>query len=344
MTSVGPSDTLVVSGLYPIAIPPASAVCSTPRRRNAGDSAAGQAGSTTGAAECPGVLMARDPSHLPRACRHPAIQAKAAEAALEISRMAIEEQLKICGHKRDADVFELFLSQKELTEVIDLSRFKKLKYLWLHHNKLHGITFLTRNYCLAELYLNNNAIFDIEGLHYLPSLHILLLHQNELINLDATVKELKGMLNLKTLTLYQNPLCQYNLYRLYIIYHLPGVELLDRNQVTEKERRSMITLFNHKKAHIVQSIAFRGKVDASWDPRSPFKQKPAQRVPSDFAFANNVDKTMFDDPEDAVFVRSMKRSAMSITSLNWDTVPTREEKYLEEKDTGPAQMLTITLR
>ena len=42
----------------------------------------------------------------------------------------------------------------------------------------------------------------------------------------------------------------------------------------------MITLFNHKKAHIVQSIAFRGKVDASWDPRSPFKQKPAQRVPS----------------------------------------------------------------
>lgn len=119
---------------------------------------------------------------------------------------------------------------RELTEVIDLSRFKKLKYLWLHHNKLHGITFLTRNYCLAELYLNNNAIFDIEGLHYLPSLHILLLHHNELINLDATVKELKGMLNLKTLTLYQNPLCQYNLYRLYIIYHLPGVELLDRNR------------------------------------------------------------------------------------------------------------------
>ncbi|XP_042775302.1 leucine-rich repeat-containing protein 72 isoform X3 [Panthera leo] len=226
---------------------------------------------------------------------------------LIICYQAVEDQLKICGHKRDADVFELFLSQKELTEVIDLSRFKKLKYLWLHHNKLHGITFLTRNYCLTELYLNNNAIFEIEGL-------------------------------------YQNPLCQYNLYRLYIIYHLPGVELLDRNQVTEKERRSMITIFNHKKAHIVQSIAFRGKVDAFWNPRSPFKQKPAQRIPPDFSFANNVDKTVFDDPEDAVFVRSMKRSAMAITSLNWDTVPTREEKYLDEKGTESAQMLTITLR
>ncbi|XP_042775293.1 leucine-rich repeat-containing protein 72 isoform X2 [Panthera leo] len=198
---------------------------------------------------------------------------------LIICYQAVEDQLKICGHKRDADVFELFLSQKELTEVIDLSRFKKLKYLWLHHNKLHGITFLTRNYCLTELYLNNNAIFEIEGLHSLPSLHILLLHHNELTDIDATVKELKGMLNLKSLSLYQNPLCQYNLYRLYIIYHLPGVELLDRNQVTEKERRSMITIFNHKKAHIVQSIAFRGKVDAFWNPRSPFKQKPAQRIP-----------------------------------------------------------------
>ncbi|XP_011729350.1 leucine-rich repeat-containing protein 72 isoform X1 [Macaca nemestrina] len=287
--------------------------------------------------------MSWDPNPVPRALRCWSLR-RASETALQSSRRAVEDQLKIRGHKRDADVFELFLSKKELTEVIDLSRFKKLKYLWLHHNKLHGITFLTRNYCLTELYLNNNAIFEIEGLHCLPSLNILLLHHNELTNIDATVKELQGMLNLKILSLYQNPLCQYNLYRLYIIYHLPGVELLDRNQVTEKERRSMITIFNHKKAHIIQSIAFRGKVDASWGPKSPFKQKPAQRVPSDFGFANNVDKTVFNDPEDAVFVRSMKRSVMTLTSMNWNTVPTREERYLEEEGTEPAQMLTVTLR
>ncbi|XP_010641643.1 leucine-rich repeat-containing protein 72 isoform X4 [Fukomys damarensis] len=238
----------------------------------------------------------------------------APEQALLSSHRAIEDQLKICGHKRDADVFELFLSQKELTEVIDLSRFRKLKYLWLHHNKLHGIAFLTRNYCLTELYLNNNAIFEIEGLHCLPSLHILLLHHNELTNIDATVKELKGMLNLKTL------------------------------KVTEKERRSMITIFNHKKAHTIQSIAFGGKVDASWNPKLPLKHKPAQRLPSDFAFADNVDKTVFDDPEDAVFVRSLKRSVMTLTSMNWDTVPTQEEKYLQEEGTETAQMLTVTLR
>ncbi|XP_028012007.1 leucine-rich repeat-containing protein 72 [Eptesicus fuscus] len=288
--------------------------------------------------------MTWDPNHRARSSPLSSSLARAPGRALEMSHRAIEDQLKICGHKRDVDVFELFLSQKELTDVIDLSRFRKLKYLWLHHNKLHEITFLTRNYCLTELYLNNNAIIEIEGLHYLPSLHILLLHHNELTNIDATVKELKGMLNLKTLSLYQNPFCQYNLYRLYIIYHLPGVELLDRNQVTEKERRSMITIFNHKKAHIVQSIAFRGKADASWNPRSPFKRKQANTVPKGFVLGNNVDKIVFDDPEDAVFVRSLKRSVMTFTSLNWNTVPKREEKYLEDKGTKPAQMLTITLR
>ncbi|XP_027430023.1 leucine-rich repeat-containing protein 72 isoform X2 [Zalophus californianus] len=297
-----------------------------------------------GAARLPGALMAWDLNRLPRISLHSTSLVRAPEVALEISRRAVEDQLKICGFKRDADVFELFLSQKDLTEVIDLSRFKKLKYLWLQHNKLQGITFLTRNYCLVELYLNNNAIFDIGGLHSLPSLYLLLLHHNELTNIDATVRELKGMPNLKILTLHQNPLCQYNLYRLYIICHLPEVEFLDRKQVTEDERRAMITIFHHERTRIIQSIAFRGRVDASWNPRAPFKQKPAQRVPPDFAFANNVDKTVFDDPEDAVLVRSVKRSAMGITSLNWDTVPTREEKYLDEKDREPAQMLTITLR
>lgn len=41
----------------------------------------------------------------------------------------------------------------------------------------------------------------------------------------------------------------------------------------------MITVFNHKRTHVIQSIAFGRRVDASWNPRAPLKQKPAQRVP-----------------------------------------------------------------
>ncbi|XP_032764988.1 leucine-rich repeat-containing protein 72 [Rattus rattus] len=235
------------------------------------------------------------------------------------------------------------LRVQDLTEVVDLSRFKNLRYLWLHHNKLQGISFLTQNYCLAELYLNHNDLFQIEGLHNLPSLNILLLHHNELTNIDATVKELKGMQNLKTLSLYQNPLSQYNLYRLYIIYHLPVLELLDRKEITAKERRNMITIFNHKKTHVLQSIAFGKRADASWNPKLAIKQKRVKKLPPDFAFADNLDKTVFDDPEDAVFVRSTKRSLMTFTSMNWDTVLTRREKY-EKKKSSATQMLMISLR
>lgn len=53
---------------------------------------------------------------------------------------------------------------------------------------------------------------------------------------------------------------------------------------------------------------------------------------------------MIDGPEDAVFARSMKRSLMAITSMNWDMVPTREEEYEEKKRMDSAQMVMLSLR
>lgn len=55
-------------------------------------------------------------------------------------------------------------------------------------------------------------------------------------------------------------------------------------------------------------------------------------------------RTLFDNPEDAVFVRSLKRTIMTFTSMDWDTVPTSEEKYQAENETQPSQILTVTLR
>lgn len=51
-------------------------------------------------------------------------------------------------------------------------------------------------------------------------------------------------------------------------------------EITDKERRSMITIFNHKKAHVIQSIAFGKRVDASWNPKLPIKQKRVKKLPS----------------------------------------------------------------
>ncbi|MBZ3877562.1 Leucine-rich repeat-containing protein 72 [Sciurus carolinensis] len=206
---------------------------------------------------------------------------------LIICYQAVEDQLKMCGHKRDVDVFELFLSRKNVLIVT---------YRVLHK-------------C-------DPGYFSV------------------LITYDLS---LAGSI--------QSPWAPYCLWIQalvcpLVLLHRPHSSF----KVTEKERRSMITIFNHKKAHIIQSIAFGEKVDTSWNPKLPLKQKPVQRLPSDFAFADNVDKTVFDNLEDAVFVRSMKRSVMALTTVNWDSVPTREEKFLEEKGSEPPQLLTVTLR
>ncbi|XP_039768732.1 leucine-rich repeat-containing protein 72 isoform X3 [Ornithorhynchus anatinus] len=209
------------------------------------------------------------------------------------SQQAIEDQLKIHTLKRDVDVSELFLCQKGLKEVIDLSCFQRLKYLWLNHNKLREIKFLTRNYCLTELYLNDNEIFDITGLRCLDLLQILLLHNNQIQNLEASVKELKGMMYLQKLTLYHNPMSQSSEYRFYTIYHLPAVQLLDKRNSE---------------------------------------------------FDSHRNKALLGDLEDAAFVREMKRSVMQFSMVDWNSIPTREEKHLGIKPAEPAQLLKVLFR
>uniref|UniRef100_A0A8D0H154 Leucine rich repeat containing 72 n=1 Tax=Sphenodon punctatus TaxID=8508 RepID=A0A8D0H154_SPHPU len=182
-----------------------------------------------------------------------------------------------------------------LKEVPDLSRFRRLTYLWLNNNKL---TFLINNYCLTELYLNNNELMDIAGaLKQFSSLRILLLHNNQLKNLETTVKELKDMISLRTLNLFNNPLSQDSRYHLYVIYHLPSVQLLDRKGKLDN-------------LHLFYSFC---------------------RVP-------------FESPEDAVFVRAMKRSTMQFSSVDWNKISTCHEKRLENKPEEPQERLTIKFR
>ncbi|KAM4689046.1 leucine-rich repeat-containing protein 72 [Discoglossus pictus] len=174
-----------------------------------------------------------------------------------MAAMVIQQQLQKCGYKTDSEVSELYLGRKRLKEVTDLSRFRMLKYLWLNQNKLTRITCLSNNYRLTELYLNNNEIYDITGsLKHLTSLHTLFLNANELTNLQATVKELKGMINLRNLTLYHNPLAHDSDYRLYVIFQLPSVQLLDLKSVTPKEREEAFQVFNHRRTTVMQSLGF----------------------------------------------------------------------------------------
>ncbi|KAM6315004.1 leucine-rich repeat-containing protein 72 [Aegotheles albertisi] len=262
---------------------------------------------------------------------------------------AVEKQLKICGFKRNVDVLVLYLAGQGLRSIPSLSRFRRLRYLWINNNKIQDLTFLIKNYCLTELYLNNNELTDISGaLKHLRALQILLLHNNQLEKLGKTVKELKGMINLQTLNLFHNPLAQDPDYRLYVIYFLPSLQLLDRKSVTRRERESALHLYNHKRSSVVQSIAFGKKVNTPVGTTvvSSRCTQPARRLvmPSGREFGNHTNKVPFENPEDAILLRAITRSLMEFSSVDWNKVATCQERRLENKAEEPHEKLTIQFR
>uniref|UniRef100_A0A8V0XCQ0 Leucine rich repeat containing 72 n=1 Tax=Gallus gallus TaxID=9031 RepID=A0A8V0XCQ0_CHICK len=261
----------------------------------------------------------------------------------------VEKQLKICGFKRNVDVLVLYLAGLGLRSIPSLSLFRRLRYLWINNNKIQDLSFLKKNYCLTELYLNNNELTDISGaLKNLHSLQILLLHNNQLKQLGETVKELKGIISLRTLNLFYNPLAYDAGYRLYVIHSLPSVQLLDRKPVTQRERELAFPVYNCEKSCAVESIAFGKTVDTS--PGTAIRHsrdtQPARRlmVPPDWEFGNHTNKVPFENPEDAVLLRAMTRSVMEFSSIDWNKIPTCQERWLKHKAEEPPEKLTIQFR
>ncbi|NXB71973.1 LRC72 protein, partial [Donacobius atricapilla] len=251
-----------------------------------------------------------------------------------------------------------FLSTRGLRSIPSLSQFRRLRYLWINNNKIQDLTFLIKNYHLTELYLNNNELTDISGaLKHLRSLQILFLHNNELKKLGKTVKEFKGMTSLQTLNLFQNPLAYDPDYRLYVIYFLPSVQLLDRKLVTQRERESALHLYEPRRAWVMQSIAFGKRVGTSLGTTvgSSRCTQPARRpiMPSVLKWFGNVHvmdlpcsfcRVPFEDPEDAVLVRATTRSLMEFSSVDWNKVATCQERRLKNKAAEPLEKLTVQFR
>ncbi|NWI90644.1 LRC72 protein, partial [Pitta sordida] len=242
-----------------------------------------------------------------------------------------------------------FSSSRGLRSIPSLSKFHRLRYLWLNNNKIQDLTFLIKNYCLTELYLNNNELTDISGaLKHLCSLQILFLHNNNLNKLGKTVKELKGMISLHTLNLFQNPLACDPTYRLYVIYFLPSVQLLDRKLVTERERESALDHYNPERSLAAQSIAFGKRVNKSLRTTvgSSRCTQPAGKLimPSGCEFGNNTNKTPFENPEDAVLVRAVTRSLTEFSFVDWNKAATCQERWLQNKAEEPLEKVTVQFK
>ncbi|XP_043921500.1 leucine-rich repeat-containing protein 72 [Protopterus annectens] len=263
---------------------------------------------------------------------------------------AVQDQLKTWNYKKNVDVTELYLARKGLTEVGDLQKFRMLKYLWLNHNKMRRLPCLTNNYHLTELYLNDNELVDITGgLSHLTSLQILLLHNNQLTKLEATVAEFKKMQFLHTLNLFHNPLAQDFGYRLYIIHHVPSLELLDRQRVNLEERRAAFNVYNPERSHVLQSVAFGRRTHTSPVPSHLTTRRSLSVGRSKFPQGNDLTYSShgqipFDDINDAVFMRSVQRSVMQFSSVDWSKVPSSQQRNAKKTPVDEPSLLTVQFR
>ncbi|XP_069769883.1 leucine-rich repeat-containing protein 72 isoform X1 [Narcine bancroftii] len=268
----------------------------------------------------------------------------------QCSSEVIENQLKLNKVRKNSDVIELYLAKEELTEVPDLSRFKQLNYLWLNHNKIKKINSLKMNYCLKELYLQNNMLTDLTGtLKHLTSLQILMLHNNGLIKLEKVVAEFKKMRWMHTLNLFNNPLTQDKDYRLYVIYHLPSVQLLDRQYILQSERDAALGSYRQDQMRIRQSLAFGQRVQTHLLKQTVPKKSDIYTgwmtsIPHQKGILKPKKKETVETSKDEIVDRVRRKTIMEFSTLDWRKVPNTQQKRLGDEHTEPSRIITTTLR
>lgn len=97
---------------------------------------------------------------------------------------------------------------------------------------------------LQHLLLNNNRISKIDtGLNsYVPNLNTIILTNNALSEL-GDLEALAECQKLTHLSLLDNPVAKKEYYRLYLIYKLPQLRVLDFNKVKLSEKKEAKALF-----------------------------------------------------------------------------------------------------
>lgn len=100
---------------------------------------------------------------------------------------------------------------------------------------------------LQQLLLNNNRISKIDsGLsEFLPNLHTIILTNNALSELGDLQPLFELRKTLTHLSILDNPVAKKNHYRLYLIYKLPQLRVLDFNQVKLAEKQEAEKLFRN---------------------------------------------------------------------------------------------------
>lgn len=133
---------------------------------------------------------------------------------------------------------ELHMGRKGISELWGLESFTNLHTLWLNDNELNSLEGLDRNIRLLHLHCHGNNITSIlETLQHLKFLTNLTLNENQLTDIEEVISELRHLKNVQVLDLSDNPITQEDNYRLRMIAELPWLHILDKQAITNEERK-----------------------------------------------------------------------------------------------------------
>jgi len=151
---------------------------------------------------------------------------------------AADKSVKLLSSKAIKETSELHLADLEIESMGEgLPKFPNLEVLWLNNNSLRRISGLEGNFRLSTLCCQNNKIGSLQGIGNLIALDTLLLSANEVEDVNRTTQQLAGCQILRQLDLSDNPVVNEENARLYLVYHLPQIQILNKHHVTDVERQ-----------------------------------------------------------------------------------------------------------
>ncbi|KAG7321719.1 hypothetical protein KOW79_014577 [Hemibagrus wyckioides] len=145
------------------------------------------------------------------------------------------------------------------------------------------------------------------------------------------------MQHLQTLNLFLNPCSQDPLYREYVVHHLPSVQLLDRKEVRQEERRRAFKLLSPERQIILDTLAFGRRALA--ERKTTESTKTGQ-----WSSKTKRKKCPFDEIGDLCERRAMQRSIMQFSTVDWSSMRRAQQHPLEEQSSPAAKILTVKFR
>eukprot|EP01061_Rhynchopus_euleeides_P005092 TRINITY_DN14333_c0_g2_i1.p1 TRINITY_DN14333_c0_g2~~TRINITY_DN14333_c0_g2_i1.p1 ORF type:complete len:1537 (+),score=690.35 TRINITY_DN14333_c0_g2_i1:257-4612(+) len=121
---------------------------------------------------------------------------------------------------------ELYLDENRIIKIENLSLLTNLRKLELGKNKINKIEGLESLPFLCQVSLEDNDIYTLNGIQKIPNLMELYIGNNKIDNLHE-IHFLRDIPKLIILDLSGNPLCQEDNYRLFTVFNLKKLKVLD---------------------------------------------------------------------------------------------------------------------